>query len=127
MDALDFLKPRAKFTSIGKYWDERPESSTKGGKLFNYEWVDPSSRTYRRLFANIQTFDAGESAIRTNEALRYKIGGYVMTQDGQLFRILQCATDYSAAPKQAFQLIDIPVGTEYVLRIVSVDNRWGVQ
>ena len=96
-----------------------------GAQQFNYEYVNPFSNTYRRLFSNIQGV-AGEVAIRTDDQLKFKINGIVITQDGQAFKIIQIEKDYQAANKQAMRILGTPISTEYVLRLVSIDNPWGV-
>lgn len=127
-DALDILNPREKFTAEGTYWNTRPDTAAQGGgQKFNFEYVDVYSSQYRRLFRNMQSYEAGEVAIRTNDTLNYTAEGYFMTQDGTLFRIIQVAKDYQAASKQALRLLGTPLGTEYVLRAVSVENPWGVK
>lgn len=125
-DALDILLPRERFTAEGKYWEGRPEIK-EGGALFNYEYVDPLSKTYRRLFGNIQSFDARETAIRTNDLLPFKVGAFVMTSEGTLFTIVQAAKDFQSASKQALRLLGTPLGTEYVLRLVNAENAWGTK
>lgn len=125
-DILDLLAPRAQFSLTGKYYEERPDSPDIGAQEFNYEYVDPFSQSYRRLFANIQG-SGGETAIRTNDQLNYKINGIIITQDGRAFKIIQCETDYQSVPKQAFRYLPVPVGTEFVLRLVKMDNPWGIQ
>lgn len=96
-----------------------------GAQQFNYEYVNPFSNTYRRLFSNIQGV-AGEVAIRTDDQLKFKINGIVITQDGQSFKIIQVEKDYQSANKQAMRVLGTPISTEYVLRLVSINNPWGV-
>ena len=126
-DALDILNPRSRFTAEGTFWTERPDSLIEGGQKFNYEYVDPFSKTYRRLYGNIQSFNTGETAIRTNDLLPFKVGAFVMTAEGTLFAITQAAKDFQSASKQALRLLGTPLGTEYVLRLVNVENAWGVK
>ena len=126
-DALDILLPRARFTAEGKFWTERPDSADEGGAKFNYEYVDPASRSYRRLFGNMQVFDANEVAIRTNDLLPWDAEKYFMTADGALYRVLQVQKDYADAPKQAMRLLGTPIGTQYVIRGVRIDNPWGAK
>ena len=124
-DFLDLINPRNKFTATGFYYTEKPESAQEDGAMINYEYVDVLSRTYRRAFGNVQDFVGGEVSIRTADMQKYKIREFIKTQEGQLFQILQVATDYSAAPKQAFRIQGLPVGTQYVLRLVNIPDAWG--
>lgn len=126
-DSLDLFTPRSRFTAQGTYWTSRPDSADTGGAKFSYEYVDPSTRRYQRLFGNFQSFEAGEIAVRTNDILPYDAKGYFMTADGELYRVLQAQKDYSAAPKQAMRMLGTPLGTEYVIRAVKVQNPWGAR
>ena len=123
-DSLDILNPKARFTAQATYYPSASVSSADGGTLINYESVDVFSRTYRRLFGNIQSFQAGEASIRTADLLDYKVGGIISTQDGQTFSILQVSRDYQAAPKQAFRIQGLPVGVQIVLRLVTIPDPW---
>ncbi len=124
-DILDILNPRTRFTATANYYSETMDGPDVGAQQFNYEYVNPFSNTYRRLFSNIQGV-AGEVAIRTDDQLKFKINGIVITQDGQAFKIIQIEKDYQAANKQAMRILGTPISTEYVLRLVSIDNPWGV-
>lgn len=126
-DSLDLFTPRSRFTATGKFWTERPDSADEGGTAFNYEYVDTSTRAYRRLYANYQSFEAGEVAIRTNDLLPWNAKCYFMTAEGALYRILDVQKDYQAAPKQAMRLLGTPLGTEFVIRAVNVENPWGAK
>lgn len=124
MDYLDVVNPKQRFTASASYYAEPVDGPDIGARRFYYEYVNPYSSTYRRLFANIQG-DAGEVAIRTCDQLDYRVNGIVVLQDGQAFQILQVEKDYQSPPKQAFRLFSTPVATQYVMRIVSVPNPWG--
>lgn len=126
-DALDILNPRGRYTAEGTYWTERPDSANEGGMKFNYEWVDPMSKAYRVLYGTVQSVEAGETAIRTNDNLGFSSGGFVMTADGQLFQVIQVSKDFSSVPKQALRLFGTPIMTEFVLRLVTVPNPWEAQ
>ncbi len=125
-DILDILNPKERFTLTGKYYAERPDSPDIGAQEFNYEYVDPYTKTWRTLFGNIQA-SAGETAIRTDDQIKFKINGIVITQDRQAFKIIQIEKDYQAANKQVMRIFGTPVSTQYVIRLVSVDNPWGIE
>lgn len=126
MDYLDLITLKTRFTASGRYYSEPVDGAETGAKHFSYEYVNPLSQTYRRLFANVQT-EAGEVAIRTADNLGYKTDGIVILQNGKTFRIIQTETDYQAAPKQALRLFGNPSGTQYVMRIIEVQNAWSKQ
>lgn len=124
MDYLDFANPKPRFTASASYYKFVPDSLRIGAQSFNYEYVNPYSNTYRRLFANIQG-DGGEVAIRTDDQLDYIVGGIVVTQDGHTFKIVQVEKDFQSANKQALRLFGTPVSVQYVLRLVVIENPWG--
>lgn len=128
-DALDILLPRSRFTAAGKFWPSRPDSLElyESGVQFNYEYINPASRAYRRLYANIQSHDAGEIAVRTNDILPFNAECFFMTADGKLYQIVDVQEDFSSAPEQALRLFGRPLGTEYLIRGVRVDNPWGAK
>lgn len=125
-DALDILLPRERFTAEGKYWEGRPEIK-EGGIPFNYEYVNPYSAAYKRLFANIQD-SSGDVAIRTNDMLNPIVNeSCVLLADGRLFRVAQVEIDYQSASKEALRLFGVPLGTTYLMRLVAEDNPWNVR
>lgn len=122
-DALDVLNPNPRFTAEGVIYEKRPEIKG-GGVRFNYEYINPYSATYRRLFSNVQG-ETGETAIRTNDQISPVVNkSYVRLSDGKLYKVLQVETDYQAAEKQSFRIIGAPLGTEIVMRIVREDDAW---
>ena len=125
-DTLDLMNPKARFTATANYYKETFDDPSDGAQQFNYEYVNPFSNTYRRLFSNIQTA-AGEVAIRTTDQLNFVVGGFVITQDGKAFSVLQVEKDYQAANKQVMRLFGTPVSVEYVLRLTEVENPWGIR
>lgn len=126
-DALDILCPHARFTARGSYYKEEPEHEELGAQTFDYEYVDPLSKTFRRLYGNYQSFTAGELAIRTRDRLEWKINAFVVTSDGAMYVITDIQQDFSSAPKQAFRIAGMPVGVEWVLRLVPYQNPWGIK
>lgn len=126
-DMLDLLNPRQRFTLTGKYYPERPDGPEVVGQEFNYEYVDPYTKTWRTLFSNIQA-GAGETAIRTSDQLSFKEGkGIICLQDGTWYKVVSKMTDYQSAQKQAFRVLPVPISTEYVIRLVILKMPWEPQ
>ena len=127
-DALDILNPRKQFTATATYWDDRPDSvQDGGGKQFSFEYINPYSRTFKVAFGAMQVLHEGETAIRTNDDVGMRIGGFIMLQDGRLYNVLEVATDFQTANKQALRFLGVPLGTQYVVRMVSVQNDWNAR
>ena len=124
---LDIVAPHARFTARGSYYKEEPEHEELGAQTFDYEYIDPLSKTFRRLYGNYQSFTAGELAIRTRDRLEWKVNAFVVTSDGAMYVITDIQQDFSSAPKQAFRIAGMPVGVEWVLRLVPYQNPWGIK
>lgn len=124
---LDIVAPRAQYTARGSYYKREPNDLTEGAQPFAYEYLDPLSKTFRRLYGNYQSFTAGELAIRTRDRLEWKVNAFVVTSDGAMYVITDIQQDFSSAPKQAFRITGMPVGVEWVLRLVPYQNPWGIK
>ena len=124
---LDIVAPRAQYTARGSYYKHEPNDLTEGTQPFSYEYLDPLSKTFRRLYGNYQSFTAGELAIRTRDRLEWKVNAFVVTSDGAMYVITDIQQDFSSAPKQAFRIAGMPVGVEWVLRLVPYQNPWGIK
>ena len=124
-DILNLLNPKPQYPATGKYYKERPISPDDGAESFNYGYVSTYSNTYRRLFGNMQG-NEGQTVIRTDDQCNFAVHGFIITQDGKAFEILQVETDRQAAPPQAMRLFSTPVSTEYVIRLIAIDNPWGI-
>lgn len=125
--SLDLNAPRAQYTARGSYYKNEPNDLTEGAQPFSYEYLDPLSKTFRRLYGNYQSFSAGELAIRTRDRLEWKVNAFVVTSDGAMYVITDIQQDFSSAPKQAFRIAGMPVGVEWVLRLVPYQNPWGIK
>ena len=64
--------------------------------------------------------------IKTKEHLEWRNNGYILTMDGRLCRIISVTEDVRAASLEARAMFAIPIGTEFVIRLVEVDNPWGI-
>lgn len=125
-DIRSLLQKRAEQTLTGTYYEEQPQSPADGGVAFQYEYVNPSSWTFRRLFGNVVGNQFSITAIKTVSPLAWRVSSYVGTQDGRLYTVLQVERDIAGAGKQAQRLFCDPAGVSYVLRLAEVENPWGI-
>ena len=124
-DLLDFENPQyARYTQTGTWYPDIVARPDNGGHVIRYEHVDMLSRGWRRLFGNVQDFNAGETSIRTPDLHAYKSGSVVKLQDGGTYTVLLAAKDYSTAPKQAYRIQGLPIGVTAVLRLVERQDGW---
>lgn len=133
MDILDIYNGRYYQTFTGRYFERLPENIVFIQSLndlyyneacedFDYEFVDPTAWNYKRLFGNLTELKYANATVKTTDMLNWKVGSFVVLEDERLYQITSVTEDTSAAQREAARLMPIPVGTEYVLRLVEIDN-----
>lgn len=116
-DLMDLMRPHAEYTASGHFYKSRPLNGNAGGIPFDFSYVEPKTKAYARIFANVVGEDEN-LAIRTDERLDFKTGkSFVRMPDGKLYIITEVLADRDKAPKQALRLFANPIGTEYLLRL----------
>ncbi len=134
MDILDIYRGRFFQLHAGKYFERLPENITflrtvedlgkvEEGLDFDFEFVDATSWRYKQLFSNVTESEYGGATIKSNEDLPWKAKGFVLLDNGRLYVITQVTEDTDAVPREAARIFPVPVGTDYVLRLVEVENN----
>ena len=126
MDILDILQGRYHQLHAGRYYDRLPHTNQtyKEPILFEFEYVDPSSWSYRQLIANLVDTEAADVSIKTKDKF-FKVGKYI-TIEGKLYKIVSVLQDHSSAARESAAFLPIPVGIDYVIRLVEMENPWGL-
>ena len=120
MDFLDLMDIKNNEVFNGKYYKDRPQTPLDVPKEFNYDVVNPNDRTYSKILNNLEA-DNATHAIKTNDFCDFRVNGYVVTHDGLWWQI----TGFQVIPsknKQAYRFMVDVVGTEYLLRLIQVEN-----
>lgn len=121
---LNFFSIKDEEVLTGTYYNRMPETTQDYGIEFQYDIVDENNKAYSTILNNLKS-DKGTSAIKTNDMCGFKIDGYVATQDGSFWQITEIVK-HLVRPntKQALRLMKQTAETEYVLRLIEVDNPW---
>lgn len=127
MDVLDFLIPHPNTVCTGTYYERMPTAPTNNGITFVYEPVDVTEWHYQQLFANVPVKEATSAAFKTREPLKWRVGGYVATQDGRFYSIIAVQQDYKSASSQAFRSLALVPGVDFVVRMTEKENPWGLR
>lgn len=123
-DLMDVMRPHTEYTATATFYESRPLNGNAGGVPFDFSYVEPRSRAYTRLFANVVGED-GNIAIRTDERLNIVPGKtHIRLPDGQLYIVNQVLYDYDKAPKQALRMFPMPIGVERLIRMIPVRDPW---
>lgn len=122
MDFLDLLTIKDEEVLTGTYYNRRPKTTADEGISFSYDIVDESDRNYSKLLDNLQTEQVMQT-IKTNDLCGFKTKGYVVTQDGIFWTITGIIKRLvKHENKQALRVLRQTIETEYVIRLLQVDN-----
>lgn len=122
MDFLDLLTIKDEEVLTGTYYNRCPKTTADEGISFSYDIVDESDRNYSKLLDNLQTEQVMQT-IKTNDLCGFKTKGYVVTQDGIFWTITGIIKRLvKHENKQALRVLRQTIETEYVIRLLQVDN-----
>lgn len=127
MDFLDFLTIKDEEVLSGNYYEEYPMLPSDASEPFQYDIVEETDRSYIKLLDTIK----GERAvctIKTNDNCGFKINGYIATQDGLFWQITGVLKKLVKEDnKQALRILKQSIETEYIIRLIGVDNPKGLK
>lgn len=123
-DYLDLLHQRSEEVLTGTYYDRRPLTPQDVGEAFSYDIVDEPRSAYFNLLQSLNTTMSTQT-IKTTDIHDVKVKGYCVTQEGGLWQIQEVVKRIkNPKTKYALRVIQTTIETEYVLRMVEVDNPW---
>ena len=123
-DILDMEKPVDENYLEGNYYVRKPKTLTDHAVIFTYAMIDPSTKDYGKIMGNLRA-DMSSCAIRTNDDCGWRVNGYVVTQDGEFWQIEGVRKDIQNEDnKEALRVVVQPANTDFVLRLIAVENPW---
>lgn len=138
MDFLDICRGKFFQTHTGRFYEQLPTILPNGvtapedlyrlvtGVDVDYEYVDPTEWHYKTLLSNLTETEAASATIKTTEPLKYNPRAFFLLDNGRLCQMLSVTEDTAAAQREAARLMPVPVGTEYVIRLLEIENPWGI-
>lgn len=124
-DLLDFTSPRKNATMTGYYYNGRPNNPDDEHELFFYEKIDPNSKTWRLLQSNILNNTGTTTTIRVHKNIHVDIdNGYILLQDGRLYKIDEDMEDTSTANAEVFRMFQKNPNITHLLRLTEVSAPW---
>lgn len=126
-DFLDLLHVKTEEVLKGTYYDRRPITPQDYGKTFDYDIMDEPRTAYYNMLGTLNTTMSTQT-IKSTDDVGFKVKGYCVTQEGGLWQIEEIISRIvSPKSKQALRIIKTTIETEYVLRMIKVDNPWGLK
>lgn len=136
MNYIDIISGRAGETFTGgRYYAELPilDAPSPGEpipdispKSFTYEYVNPDERRYTSVLANVISQDGADTTVKTRAPHEFMPNSYVTLRDGKLYQIRSVVIDTTDIPKQAARILLLPRGTAKILRLLRIDDPWGI-
>lgn len=109
----------------GKYYDSFPTLDTAPmGVKFRYEKASDQAATYSQPIRNLVTRKK-TLTISTTAPISWKVGAYVLTQDGRMWTIMEWTEDTPVNPQSAF-FLKRKMETA-ALSLVEADNPLGLK
>ena len=125
IDLLTIFDGRYEQTFVGTHYPKMPNEEITGVK-FDYEFIDTQTRQYQMMFGNVSASDSISTAIKTKDALSWKIGEYISLQDGTFYTIIQIQKDVQSGNKQQGRFLAQLTGIDYIVRLQQHDNIYGL-
>jgi predicted phosphatase len=126
LDFLDIINGKIDKTLEGTWYQKNQPSPQDAGQPFDYEIIDPKSRSYQMLIGNLSG-TGNVLVIKTNDPYEWKEKTFVALQDERLYIIESIREDLENVNKEAFRLLKDVIGIEYILRLIEVDNPYGLK
>ncbi len=126
MGILDFLTPKDDEYMTGYYYERRPKSPDDGRMKFRYSRLDPYSRVFDTALGQMR-LDRETYSLKTRTSLPWKVKGYISAQNGKFFQIAEVLeNEQPRGSEDVLRLFKRAPETEYTIRLVCVDNPWGI-
>lgn len=138
MDFLDIMNGRFYHTQSGGFYKRLPQikATYEAADIngigeteripFDYEAVNAQEWRYRQIIRNLVDIDASTVVIKTRIDVGFAVGSHITLWQGGLYRITNVVRDTSQVSQEAFYVLPVPLGTEYILTLTEVENTWGL-
>jgi hypothetical protein len=126
-DFLNLLIGKSDEVLTGSYYPKRPKTARDVSIKFGYDIVNDSDISYSKILDNVKT-EQSILTIKTNDVCGFSINGYVVTQDGDMWQITGIIKRIVVKEnKQALRFLKETPATEYVMRLIGVENPMGLK
>lgn len=126
-DFIDLIINNADEYLTGYYYERRPVSQDDGRITFNYRQLDPNSKVFSTVLSNLRA-DRATYAIATNDFDGFKVGGYVVTQNGLIWEITEVISNEEAkGQNDSLRWFKKARGAEWSVRMIQVTDLFAVR
>ena len=125
-DFIDMIVNTGDEFLTGVFYHRRPVSPMDYGVTFRYKQLDPNSKVFDKVLGELRK-DSATYAIKTNDDCKFKVGGYIRTQNDLLWEITTVITNEEVeGGNEALRWFKVAKNSEVSIRMVQVDDVWGI-
>lgn len=118
----EFMSIKDEEFLAGFYYESYPNTRADFGEEFTYQIVNPTSREYKSLIANLQG-DGATLTISTRKDCSFKINSLVRTQDGLLWQIVGSNINPQVKESnESLRLFKSTTQAERIIRLIEIEN-----
>lgn len=122
MDFMDLLVDTSDEYLTGHFYFRRPKSEEDGGVSFKYKQLDPNSRVFDTVLGNVRA-DRATYAITSNDKCDFNVGGYIITQNGLIWEIVEVITNEEVnGGNDVLRWFKKAANAECRVRMIQVDD-----
>ncbi len=122
MDFIDLLVDTSEEYLTGYFYSRRPKSEEDGRITFKYKQLDPNSRVFDTVLGNVRA-DRATYAIKSNDNCGFNVGGYIITQNGLIWEIVEVITNEEVSgANDALRWFTRAANAECSVRMIQVDD-----
>lgn len=127
-DFIDMIIDTKDEYMTGYYYPSRfIENDTTGRVTFKYKQADPNASFFSTLLNNLRA-DRATYAIKTNDLCGFKIGGYVVTQNGKIWEIVEIITNEEVeTSNNVLRWFKTAKNAETYIRMLQVNDLYTVR
>lgn len=122
MDFIDLIVDTSEEYLTGYFYFRRPKTPDDGRITFKYKQLNPNSRVFDTVLGNIRA-DRATYAIKSNDHCGFNVGGYVITQNGLIWEIVEVIRNEEVkGSNDALRWFTRAVNTECSVRMIQIDD-----
>lgn len=126
-DFLDMETVRDEDYMEGSFYKRRPKTPNDYAVPFVYSEIDSKSRSYYKILQQLKS-DQGTYTIKTRDNVGWKVNSYIVAQDGTMYQVVDYRKIMTPqSNKEALRVVKQSNSTEFVVRLLEVENPWGLQ
>ena len=122
MDFIDMIVDSSDEFLTGYFYKKRPKYPHEGRITFSYKQYNANSKIFDTILGDLRA-DKATYAISTNDDCDFNVGGYIVTQNGLIWEIVEVVkNEETKANKDVLRWFTKAIDTETNVRMIEVDD-----